>query len=93
MLIGMILNGAPCALRPLVKNAYHILPLALKVLPDSLSSQVKAFLSTTMVFTMAEGTRCKHGQVKGYKSGIVFLAEGLDMPVVPVVEISLPHAS
>ena len=31
-----------------------------------------------------EGTRCKHGQVKGYKSGIVFLAEGLDMPVVPV---------
>lgn len=31
-----------------------------------------------------EGTRCKHGEVKGYKSGIVFLAEGLNMPVVPV---------
>lgn len=31
-----------------------------------------------------EGTRCKHGQVKGYKSGIVFLAHELDMPVVPV---------
>ena len=31
-----------------------------------------------------EGTRCKHLQVKGYKSGIVFLAEGLGLPVVPV---------
>lgn len=31
-----------------------------------------------------EGTRCKHRQVKGYKSGIVFLAHELDMPVVPV---------
>lgn len=48
------------ALRPLVKNAYHILPLALKVLPDSLSSQVKAFLSTTMVFTMAEGSHASN---------------------------------
>jgi 1-acyl-sn-glycerol-3-phosphate acyltransferase len=36
------------------------------------------------IIIFPEGTRCKHGQVKGYKSGIVFLAEGLDMPVVPV---------
>lgn len=31
-----------------------------------------------------EGTRCKHGQVKGYKSGVLFLAENLNMPLVPV---------
>ena len=36
------------------------------------------------IIIFPEGTRCRHGQVKGYKSGIVFLAEGLDMPVVPV---------
>ncbi len=31
-----------------------------------------------------EGTRCKHLEVKGYKPGIVFLSEGLDLPIVPV---------
>lgn len=36
------------------------------------------------IIIFPEGTRCKHGEVKGYKSGIVFLAEGLDMPIVPV---------
>lgn len=36
------------------------------------------------IIIFPEGTRCKHRQVKGYKSGIVFLAEGLDMPIVPV---------
>ena len=36
------------------------------------------------IIIFPEGTRCKHGQVKGYKSGIVFLAHELDMPVVPV---------
>ena len=36
------------------------------------------------IIIFPEGTRCKHGQVKGYKSGIVFLADGLDMPIVPV---------
>lgn len=36
------------------------------------------------IIIFPEGTRCKHGQIKGYKSGIVFLAEGLDMPIVPV---------
>lgn len=30
-----------------------------------------------------EGTRCKHGEVKGYKTGVLFLAEALDMPIVP----------
>ena len=36
------------------------------------------------IIIFPEGTRCKHRQVKGYKSGIVFLAENLDMPIVPV---------
>lgn len=36
------------------------------------------------IIIFPEGTRCKHLQVKGYKSGIMFLAEGLDMPIVPV---------
>lgn len=36
------------------------------------------------IIIFPEGTRVKHGQVKGYKSGIVFLADGLNMPVVPV---------
>ena len=36
------------------------------------------------IIIFPEGTRCKHGQVKGYKPGIVFLAHELDMPVVPV---------
>ena len=36
------------------------------------------------IIIFPEGTRCKHRQVKGYKSGIVFLAENLNMPIVPV---------
>ncbi len=36
------------------------------------------------IIIFPEGTRCKHLEVKGYKSGIMFLAEGLDMPIVPV---------
>ncbi|MBR5154185.1 MAG: 1-acyl-sn-glycerol-3-phosphate acyltransferase [Alphaproteobacteria bacterium] len=36
------------------------------------------------IIIFPEGTRCKHLEVKGYKSGIVFLAEGLDLPIVPV---------
>jgi 1-acyl-sn-glycerol-3-phosphate acyltransferase len=31
-----------------------------------------------------EGTRCKHLEVKGYKSGVLFIADSLDKPVVPV---------
>ena len=36
------------------------------------------------VVIFPEGTRCSPGTTKGYKSGIVFLAESLDLPVVPV---------
>jgi 1-acyl-sn-glycerol-3-phosphate acyltransferase len=45
------------------------------------------------IIIFPEGTRCKHRQVKGYKSGIVFLAEGLDMPIVPVALNSDLHWS
>lgn len=31
-----------------------------------------------------EGTRCRPGTTKGYKSGVLFLAENLHLPVVPV---------
>ena len=36
------------------------------------------------VIIFPEGTRCRPGTTKGYKSGIMFLAENLDLPVVPV---------
>ena len=36
------------------------------------------------VVIFPEGTRCQPGTTKGYKSGIMFLAENLDFPVVPV---------
>lgn len=36
------------------------------------------------VVIFPEGTRCQPGTTKGYKSGVMFLAENLDLPVVPV---------
>lgn len=36
------------------------------------------------VVIFPEGTRCKPGSTKGYKSGIFFLGENLDLPIVPV---------
>ena len=36
------------------------------------------------VVIFPEGTRCKPGTTKGYKSGIMFLAENLNLPVIPV---------
>ena len=36
------------------------------------------------VVIFPEGTRCQPGTTKGYKSGIMFLAENLDLPVIPV---------
>lgn len=36
------------------------------------------------VVIFPEGTRCRPGTTKGYKSGIMFLAENLHLPVVPV---------
>ena len=48
------------SLRPIVRNAYRIMPLASKILPAQLTAQLKAFLSTTMVFTMAEGSHASN---------------------------------
>jgi 1-acyl-sn-glycerol-3-phosphate acyltransferase len=36
------------------------------------------------VVIFPEGTRCRPGTTKGYKSGIMFLAENLNLPVIPV---------
>ena len=36
------------------------------------------------VVIFPEGTRCQPGTTKGYKSGVVFLAENLDLPIIPV---------
>lgn len=55
-----------------------------KAMKNMLAAAKKRVSDGRSVIIFPEGTRCKHGQVKGYKSGIVFLAEGLDMPIVPV---------
>lgn len=36
------------------------------------------------IIIFPEGTRCKPGTTKGYKPGLLFIAEQLDVPVVPV---------
>lgn len=46
----------PHILRPFIRKAYLFLPLAVKLLPQQLACELKAFMSTTMVFTMAEGS-------------------------------------
>lgn len=46
-------------LRPIVKKAYLIAPLAAKFVPD-LAPQLDAFLQTTMCFTMAEGSQASN---------------------------------
>ena len=55
-----------------------------RAMKGMLAEAKKRVAAGRSIIIFPEGTRCKHGQVKGYKSGIVFLAEGLDMPVVPV---------
>lgn len=54
---------------------------AMKGMLDAAKDRVK---KGRAIIIFPEGTRCKHLQVKGYKSGLVFLADGLDMPIVPV---------
>ncbi len=36
------------------------------------------------IIIFPEGTRCKPGTTKGYKPGLLFIAEQLDAPVIPV---------
>lgn len=55
-----------------------------KAMKGMLKEAKKRVKDGRSIIIFPEGTRCKHGQVKGYKSGIVFLADGLDMPIVPV---------
>ena len=55
-----------------------------KAMKGMLKEAKKRVADGRSIIIFPEGTRCKHGQVKGYISGIVFLAEGLDMPIVPV---------
>ncbi len=55
-----------------------------KAMKGMLASAKKRVKEGRAIIIFPEGTRCKHGQVKGYKSGIMFLADGLDMPIVPV---------
>ena len=55
-----------------------------KVMRGMLKEAEKRIKDGRRLIIFPEGTRCKHLQVKGYKSGIVFLAEGMNMPVVPV---------
>lgn len=56
-----------------------------KAMKGMLKEAKKRVEAGRSIIIFPEGTRCKHGQVKGYKSGIVFLADGLgDMPIVPV---------
>ena len=64
-----------------------------KAMKGMLNEAKKRVSDGRNIIIFPEGTRCKHRQVKGYKSGIVFLAEGLDMPVVPVALNSDLHWS
>lgn len=54
-----------------------------KAMRSMLREAKKRVAEGRKIIIFPEGTRCKHGQVKGYKSGILFLAEELNMPVVP----------
>lgn len=56
MLSQMSEAASKPALRFLFRNAYRFMPIAVRVLPQTLAGELKAFLSTTMVFTMAEGS-------------------------------------
>ena len=55
-----------------------------KAMRDMLKEAKKRVEDGRSIVIFPEGTRCKHLEVKGYKPGIVFLSEGLDLPIVPV---------
>jgi len=55
-----------------------------KAMKSMVAGAKKRVAEGRKIIIFPEGTRCKHGQVKGYKPGIVFLAHELDKPVVPV---------
>ena len=55
-----------------------------KAMKGMLNEAKKRVQDGRSIVIFPEGTRCKHLEVKGYKPGIVFLSEGLDLPIVPV---------
>lgn len=67
---------------------YGMIPVNRKggasAMKNMLSTVRKKTLDGRPVVIFPEGTRCAPGTTKGYKSGIMFLAENLDLPVIPV---------
>ena len=55
-----------------------------KAMKNMLKGVSKIVKKNRPVVVFPEGTRCKPGTTKGYKSGFLFLAENLDLDVVPV---------
>jgi len=55
-----------------------------KAMKNMLKGVAKIVKERRPVVVFPEGTRCKPGTTKGYKSGFLFLAENLKLKVVPV---------
>ena len=55
-----------------------------KAMKNMLKGVAKIVGENRPVVVFPEGTRCKPGTTKGYKSGFLFLAENLHLKVVPV---------
>lgn len=55
--------------------------LAMKVMLKGIAARMK---EKRPVIIFPEGTRCKPGTTKGYKSGFLFVAENLNLKIVPV---------
>ncbi len=55
-----------------------------KAMKNMLKGVKKIVMENRPVVVFPEGTRCKPGTTKGYKSGFLFLAENLKLKVVPV---------
>lgn len=67
---------------------YGMIPVDRKGGASAMKNMVRAVKRQTdtgrPVVIFPEGTRCLPGTTKGYKSGIYFLAENINLPVVPV---------
>lgn len=67
---------------------YGMVPIDRKGGASTMKKMLKAVEKQVMVgrpvVIFPEGTRCKPGTTKGYKSGFLYLAENLDLDVVPV---------
>lgn len=55
-----------------------------KAMKNMLKGVAKIVAENRPVVVFPEGTRCKPGTTKGYKPGFLFLAENLNLDVVPV---------